>query len=78
METFGEHIRRLREDRGLSQAELGRRAGLGRSHILRIESGERRKLQASTIMRLAKALKVGALTLMNTLLDAANEASGAR
>jgi transcriptional regulator with XRE-family HTH domain len=35
---FARHVRKLREDRGLSQAELGRRVGLGQSRVAAIEA----------------------------------------
>jgi transcriptional regulator with XRE-family HTH domain len=39
--TFGAELRRLREARRLSQADLAARAGCGHHSISRIESGER-------------------------------------
>lgn len=37
----GAQLARLREEAGISPAEMARRLGRSRSHILRIESGER-------------------------------------
>jgi transcriptional regulator with XRE-family HTH domain len=37
--TLGDDLRRLREDGGVSRAELARHAGLDDSHIARIEDG---------------------------------------
>lgn len=39
--AFGDHLRKLRISKGLSAAEVGRRAGMIRSNVSRIESGER-------------------------------------
>lgn len=39
--SLGESLRRLREDAGLSQAAVARAAGVDRSHLSRIEAGDR-------------------------------------
>ena len=39
MRRIGEELRGAREDSGLTQAEIGRRAGVTRSHVSRIEMG---------------------------------------
>lgn len=49
-------IRKLREDRGLSQAELGRRAGMKQGAISRIESSDYGAWSVSTLKRIAAAL----------------------
>lgn len=58
METIfiGQEIRRMRESLGMTQAQLARRAGMSQSTIAGIETGKRRDLQLSTIMRLAEGL----------------------
>ena len=38
-ETVGQRVRRLREERGLSQEDIGERTGLGLRIIARIEAG---------------------------------------
>ena len=38
--AFGIAVRRLREERGLSQEELGHRTGLHRNHVGQIERAE--------------------------------------
>ena len=53
--AFGAALQALREDRGWSQGELARRAGLSHGHISRMESGWRTPT-AETIDRLAAAL----------------------
>lgn len=38
--AFGLSVRRLREEQGISQEELGHRTGLHRNHVGQIERGE--------------------------------------
>jgi transcriptional regulator with XRE-family HTH domain len=56
--TVGQEIRRLREERGWSQAKLGVLSGTGPSGISQIETG-RRNPSAATLQRIAEALGVG-------------------
>lgn len=56
--TVGQEIRRLREEKGWSQAKLGVLAGTGPSGISQIETG-RRNPSAATLQRIAEALSVG-------------------
>ena len=37
---FGQLVRRLRRDKGMTQAELGKRVGVSQQHIYRIEAGD--------------------------------------
>lgn len=62
-------VRLLREERGWTTPELGRRAGLGRATVFRVENGEREPA-ASTLEALAKALGVS----VNALLADPNDA----
>ena len=39
MDTIGNRVRELREERGLSQSELARRTGVTRQTIISLESG---------------------------------------
>lgn len=50
-------LRALRERRGMSQEQLAEAAGLGRSHLARLETA-RQDPTLTTIEKLAKALKV--------------------
>jgi transcriptional regulator with XRE-family HTH domain len=56
-ETFGQRLRRLRDDRYLSQAELSERAGIARAGLSRLENDQTVPIQR-TIRRLAEALGI--------------------
>jgi transcriptional regulator with XRE-family HTH domain len=56
--SFGGYVKELREHRGLSQWELSRLSGLGRSHISRLELDDYKHPSAETFLALAKALKI--------------------
>jgi transcriptional regulator with XRE-family HTH domain len=51
-------IRRLREARGLTQAELAKRAKLTQGYISQLEAGAKQDIGAQAAVRLAKALAV--------------------
>lgn len=53
----GDTIRRLREERKLSQAAVAKRAKIGRITLLRIEAGAQDPT-VGTLERIAKALRV--------------------
>lgn len=55
--TFGETLRKLREDRGLSQAELAGKVGLSQGAIAHYERGSR-ALDVETVLALTQALGV--------------------
>ena len=63
MSPIGLRLRELRERKGWSQAELGRRAGVHHSVINRAERGVT-DLSLSTLEKLARALKVSPRTLL--------------
>jgi transcriptional regulator with XRE-family HTH domain len=54
---FGEKVKKLRSDRGLSQEGLANEANLDRTYIPGIEKGER-NVSITVIEKLAIALKV--------------------
>ena len=54
--TFGEQLKHYRERAGLTQEELGERAGLTASAIGMLERGERRQPYPHTVRQLAAAL----------------------
>jgi transcriptional regulator with XRE-family HTH domain len=53
--SFGSLLKELRESRGLSQSELGRRCGMSHATISRLESGERMPSR-TMVNRLARAM----------------------
>lgn len=63
MADFGAAVRRLREQRGITQAELAERVGLGRTSMTNLERG-RQNPPLSLLPELARALGVTALDLI--------------
>jgi transcriptional regulator with XRE-family HTH domain len=61
----GKTLQRWRKARGLTQAQLAKKAGLHRVSVAQIESGRRTQLPMETRRRLAKALKVPLATLLD-------------
>lgn len=53
---IGEHIARLRKERGITQVEMAERIGLSQSIVSKYESGELR-LHAELIVRLAEVFR---------------------
>ena len=53
--ALGEHVRSLRETRGLSQDRLGRKAGLSGKFVGEVERGDK-SISLDSLWRLAKAL----------------------
>ncbi len=67
MPTIGEEIKKLREARGLSQAELVARAGIDASMLSRLENGKIKTPSEETIRKLASALDYSATKLLSYL-----------
>ena len=61
---LGNHVRRFRQEAGLTQEQLAWKAGIHRSYVPQIEQGQR-NLTLELICKLAKALKVGASDLVD-------------
>lgn len=55
---LGMHIRRLRKNLGLTQAQLGNRVGLDQKKVSLIENGNQNS-RLDTVFRLFSALEVG-------------------
>ena len=55
---FGEKLRALRTEKGMSQAEIARRLGISRSVICNYENGKRQNITAPVLKALAKELGV--------------------
>lgn len=62
-EKFGPILRKLRNDKGLSQHDLAAKLEISRSHIGRLETGEKQPSLAM-LFRLAAALDVPAATII--------------
>ena len=60
---FGERLRAVRQQRGISQEKLAELAGLHRTYVSSIERGER-NVSLVNIERLAAALEVAMAELM--------------
>ena len=58
MESFGERVLAIRTERGWTRRELARRCGLHEVHLSKVETGERKRLEADTVIALAQALQV--------------------
>ncbi|MBI4539886.1 MAG: helix-turn-helix transcriptional regulator [Gemmatimonadetes bacterium] len=56
-EEFAKRLRRSRDRQGLTQSQLGEKAGLSAAAVSQLESGER-KPNFATIVHLAKALSM--------------------
>ena len=63
-EEVGFNIRRIREERGLSQEELAALAGLHRAYVGQIERGEK-NIGLKNLEKIAKALKIGIKVLVS-------------
>lgn len=61
-EKFGQRLKTLRKEKGLSQEELAERSGLNRPYISGIEQGKR-NVSLEVIEKLAGALDTGIIDL---------------
>lgn len=55
---IGVVIRSLREQRGLGQAELAKRAGIQQSYLSRLETSSRQRVDARALALIARALEI--------------------
>lgn len=63
LELFGQRVRDLRGERGISQEQLAHTAGIDRSYLGGVERGER-NIALRNIMKIAGALEVPAGQLL--------------
>jgi transcriptional regulator with XRE-family HTH domain len=68
---LGHRLRAARLARGLTQAQLAAMAGVGNTHISKLESGRSRKPSFVLLGVLAAALEVDAVWLLGHERDAA-------
>ncbi|WP_370618831.1 helix-turn-helix domain-containing protein [Mumia sp. Pv 4-285] len=71
----GAQVRRLREDRGLSQSALARAAGIGKASLSELEAG-RRNATLATLYALAEPLGVPLAALLDEAIGAEVSGSG--
>jgi len=64
LKKFGNRLRELRKQKGLSQEDLAFKSGLHRTYISDIERGSR-NLSLQNIVKIAKALGVAPKTLLD-------------
>lgn len=57
LKALGQHIKKVRQEKGLSAAEFGRRAFMERSHVARLEGGNTNPT-ATTLQMVCKALDI--------------------
>jgi len=67
--TFSRRLKKLRESAGLTQQELGTRAGISISNLAQLEQGQRTDPRLSTVLAIARALGVRP----SKLIDGLNE-----
>jgi transcriptional regulator with XRE-family HTH domain len=65
-QALGNEVRKLRTQRELTQAALGREAGIDRGDISKLENG-RIDLRLSSIRRIARALGISVSRLLETV-----------
>ena len=63
-ESFGKHIKQIRENKGLSLRALAANCDLDDSQISKIENGKK-NIQLSTIFELAAGLDISAKELLD-------------
>ena len=73
MEGFGERVIQARGKHGWTRRELARRAGLHEQHLAHIERGERYRIEAETIIKLARALGVSTDYLLGVSTAGGND-----
>ena len=57
-QTLSKNIKKLREDKGLSQEKLARLADVANNTLIKMETGENKNPTLETLKRVAKALEV--------------------
>ncbi|WP_100627015.1 helix-turn-helix domain-containing protein [Algoriphagus formosus] len=63
-EKFGQRLRVLRKDKGLSQEELAEKSGLNRPYISAIEQGKR-NVSLEVMEKLAEAMSLNIKSLID-------------
>jgi transcriptional regulator with XRE-family HTH domain len=63
-QRIGRVLKRLREDKGLSQAALAKRSGVAQGYISQMEAGEKKNPGIETLRKIARALGVPVTELL--------------
>src|SRR5215471_8061989 len=71
MEGFGQRVILARNKHGWTRRELAKRAGLHEQHLANVERGERHRIEAETIIKLARALGCTTDSLLGLAADEA-------
>lgn len=58
MSSISKNLRKLREDKGLSQEKLARLADVANNTIVKIEAGKNKNPTLDTLKKIAKVLEV--------------------
>lgn len=66
--NFGEHLRRLREAKGLSQFQLGKLVGVSDKAVSKWENGYA-KPKGSLVLKLSKVLSVSVEQLLKEMYE---------
>ena len=73
--AFGDHLRALREARGLSQERLGSKAGLSGKFVGEVERGEK-SISLDSLWRVARALGLSMPALITGAMKPRRRARG--
>lgn len=58
MSTISKNLRKLREDKGLSQEKLARLSDVANNTVVKIEAGKNQNPTLDTLKKIAKALNI--------------------
>jgi len=61
---LGRVLKTLREERGLTQVDLANKAKVGRTYIVKLETGDKKNPSLDILKKLAKALGVPVTELL--------------
>lgn len=71
-EKFGNHLKKIRESKSISQESLSKRSGLSRTYISLVENGKKNPT-LTTIFRLSKALGIKPSVLIDGIEESEND-----
>ncbi|WP_257349075.1 helix-turn-helix domain-containing protein [Pseudalkalibacillus decolorationis] len=62
--SFGDELKKMREQKGLSMRELSRRSGISSSFLSKLESGKRSTPKHETVLKLSDGLGISSVELL--------------